>query len=329
MKAAWQCGLVLPLLFLTAAAAAAEERPTGPIAGEAWNVPLAENTSLPLAWIPPGAFTLGSPATEPGRKADEGPATQVTLSRGFWLGRTLVTIGQWKKVMGVDIREHLVKRINDDTLHELHGKKQTLRALMGWSRDADPATYLANEDENLPMYFISWNDAMGFARELNERERAAGRLPAGYEYTLPTEAQWENACRAGSTDATHAGPVSAAVLDRIAWYDQNSARGYEGRRLGASRSGPREVGQKEPNAWGLFDMSGNVWQWCRDWYGPYPGGNVTDPQGPLNGTARVNRGGSFGSGANSMRSACRASNPQAEASAYRGFRLALSPEKLR
>jgi formylglycine-generating enzyme required for sulfatase activity len=320
----WRSGR---FLLFTVAIAGAQAHSATPIAGEAWNVPLGKNANatLPLAWIPPGTFTMGSPETEPGRKADEGPPTRVTLSRGFWLGRTLVTIGQWKNVMGLDVHDQLVQQINDDTLYDLHGKKQTLRALMGWSRETDPATYLANEGENLPMYFISWNDAMAFARKLNERERAAGRLPGGYEYTLPTEAQWEYAARAGSTDATSAGPVSTAVLDRIAWYDQNSARGYEGRRLGVSRSGPREVGQKEPNAWGLFDMSGNIWQWCRDWYGPYSGGSVIDPRGPVSGAARVNRGGSFGSGAGSMRSACRAANPQAEASAYRGFRLALCP----
>ena len=80
-----------------------------------------------------------------------------------------------------------------------------------------------------------------------------------------------------------------------------------------------------PNAWGLYDMYGNIWQWCRDWYGVYPGGSVPDPAGPATGAGRVNRGGSFGSAANSLRSAARAANPQPEASAYRGFRLALAP----
>ena len=262
---------------------------------------------------------------EPGRKPDEGPQTRVTLTRGYWLGKTFVTIGQWKNVMGADVRGQLIKAINDDTLYEMGGKQQTLRDLMHWSRDVDPASYLGNEDEDLPMYFVSWNNAMEFARKLTERERAAGRLPAGYEYNLPTEAQWEYACRAGTTGATYAGPNEAGVLDQIAWYDRNSAAGYSGRGLGPTRSGPRSVGQKKPNAWGLHDMYGNIWQWCRDWYGPYPGGSVTDPFGPQSGTFRVNRGGSFGSGAKSERSACRAANPQPEASAYRGFRIALCP----
>jgi formylglycine-generating enzyme required for sulfatase activity len=323
-------GSILALNFWAVLAAAmapprAEGEPIGPQGGRPWKVGLAADASIDLSWIPPGTFLMGSPAGEPGRHADEGPQTRVTLTKGFWLGKTFVTIAQWKAVMGVGVREQLARQINDEALHEMGGKRQTLRSAMGWSRQEDPGAYLGNEDDNLPMYFVSWNDAIEFARRLNGRERAAGRLPVGYEFNLPTEAQWEFACRAGTTEATYAGPSSAAALERTAWYDQNSAAGYAGRRLGPTRSGPRDVGQKEPNAWGLFDMYGNIWQWCRDWYGPYPGGSVTDPTGPVSGSARVNRGGSFGSGANSERSACRAANPQPEASAYRGFRIALCP----
>jgi formylglycine-generating enzyme required for sulfatase activity len=302
---------------------------TGPVAGERWKVPLPKTGELQLVWIPAGAFAMGSPETEAGRKVDEGPVTRVTLTQGFWLGRTLVTVGQWKKITGLDQRAQLTRRIQDDTLYELGGKKQPLRDFMHWSRDADPAQYLANEDDDLPVYFVSWKDAQDFCLRLNESERAAGRLPAGYEYNLPTEAQWEYACRAGTTGATYAGPNSAEILARLAWYDQTSANGYSGRRLGATRSGPRAVAQKEPNAWGLYDMYGNIWEWCRDWYGPYPGGAAIDPAGPASGTTRVNRGGSFGSGAGAERSANRAANPPPEASAYRGFRVALAPLPLR
>jgi len=171
------------------------------------------------------------------------------------------------------------------------------------------------------VYFVSWDDAVEFCRRLNALARAAHRLPAGYEYNLPTEAQWEYAARAGTRGAIYAAP-----LDAIAWYDGNSADGYQGKGFkvaSGATGGPRAAAGKRPNYFGLYDMLGNVWQWCRDWYGPYPGGEAVDPTGPASGTGRVNRGGSFGSGAGDERSASRAGNPPAEASAYRGFRVAL------
>jgi len=277
------------------------------------SVPTAGKLALEMAWIPAGTFTMGSPASEPLRHADESPQTRVTLTHGFWLGRTHVTIGQWKSIMGRDVRGQLMRMIDDDALYDFNGKRQTKRDYMNFSR-AKAADYLANEDADLPMYFVSWDDAMEFCRQLNALERAAGRLPAGYEYDLPTEAQWEYAARAGTTGATYAEP-----LESIAWYSANSALGYPS----GANGGPRKVGTRRANNWGLYDMAGNLWEWCHDWYAPYPGGEVTDPIGPTNGTARVNRGGSFGSGAGDERSASRAGNPPAEASAYRGFRVAL------
>lgn len=303
-----------------------------PRAGQPWALKLDAATELPLAWIPPGHFVMGSPAGEALSKPDERPQTEVTLTKGFWLGRTMVTIAQWKAVTGRDVRQQLQKVIADDTLYDLGGKQQTIRDFMRFSKDADPGQYLSGEGLDLPMYFVSWNDATAFCAALTARERAAGRLPAGYVYALPTETQFEYACRAGTTEATYAGPIvmegrRAAVVDRIAWYGGNSADGYVGKGflVGGRTGGPHPVGLKEPNGWGLYDMVGNVWQWCRDSYGPLPGGAVTDPVASAAGKDRVNRGGSFGSGAGDERSAARAKNPPAEASAYRGFRLALVP----
>jgi formylglycine-generating enzyme required for sulfatase activity len=294
-----------------------------PLAGKPWVVPLADNTSLPILWISPGTFEMGSPVTEQGRKPDESPQHKVTITKGYWLGKTEVTIGQWKAIMGESLRDHVIKMIKDETVYDFGGKQQKLREYMHFDAN-DPDKIIANEEETLPMYFVSWNDAIAFCQKLTSFERSMNRLPKGYEYTLPTEAQWEYACRAGTTASTYAGSFenSSIMLDSICWYSGNSEIGYHGKKIGNSLAGPRKAGEKLPNAWGLFDMSGNLWEWCSDWYTAY-NESAADPSGPLAGSSKVNRGGSWGSGPNDQRSAARAQNPPAEKSAYRGFRVAL------
>ena len=226
--------------------------------------------SLDLVLMPiaPGTFTMGSPLAEPGRGVDEGPLTRVTISKPFWLGTTEVTQRQWTAVMG-----------------------------------GNPSKF---NGADLPVEQVTWTDAMEFCRKLNEHARAAQSLPAGYAFTLPTEAQWEYACRAGTTrDAMD-------ELDAVAWHGQQGGLGTH------------PVGTKRANAWGLYDMLGNVWEWCRDLKGPYPGGSVSDYAGPAKGNLRVMRGGRWGDQPLSCRSAHRsASNP--ETRAFTGFRVALSP----
>jgi formylglycine-generating enzyme required for sulfatase activity len=279
-----------------------------------------------MNWVAPGTFVMGSPESEQGRKADESPQTKVTLTKGYWLGVTEVTIGEWKAVTGMSLRDKVNKMLNDDSLYDFEGTKQKIRDYMHFDKNT-PDIIMANEDEQLPMYFVSWNEAMSFCRKLTVLEHAERRLPAGYEYTLPTEAQWEYACRAGTIGATFALPANINTNDEslgdIAWYVKNSSVEYAGRGLGNPVAGPRNSGIKQANRWGLKDMLGNIWEWCLDWYGPYPGGSVTDPHGPVSGSTRVNRGGSWGSGINDERSANRAKNPPNEDSAYRGFRIAL------
>jgi len=169
-------------------------------------------------------------------------------------------------------------------------------------------SYSKNAGTNAPVEEVSYDEALAFCEKLTASERAAGRLPEGYEYTLPTEAQWEYACRAGTTGDY------AGNLDSMAWYDGNCKKTVP------------QVGQKQPNAWGLYDMHGNVWEWCRDWYGKYAGGTVTDPIGGTSGNCRVNRGGAWSYPAKDCRSGYRSGSVPVLRSYCVGFRLALAPQ---
>ena len=259
-----------------------------PVAGDPWNVLLTGGSNLPMVWIPHGKFVMGSPSGEQGRKAEE-IQHEVTLTKGFWLGKTEVTIGQWRAVMGESLRDHVIKMLKDETVYDFNGRKQKLREYMYFDPN-DPDKIMENEDDTLPMYFVSWFDAIDFCHKLTTLERKANRIPKGFEYGLPTEAQWEYACRAGTVTATY------DVVDSICWYSGNSSIGYEGKKTGNASAGPRKAGERLPNAWGLFDMSGNLWEWCANWYGAYTLVPVKDASGPESGAAKVNRGGSWGSG---------------------------------
>ena len=160
-----------------------------------------------------------------------------------------------------------------------------------------------------PVQIVSWEDAVEFCRKLSElpAEKAAGNV-----YRLPTEAQWECACRAGTTTRFSFGDDESDLGD-YAWYRDNSG----------DKTHP--VGGKKPNAWGLYDMHANVWEWCQDWYGDYPSGSVTDPTGPVGGSRRVIRGGCWYYTAGYCRSAIRYGYEPSYLSTNRGFRVSLSP----
>ena len=160
-----------------------------------------------------------------------------------------------------------------------------------------------------PVDSVYWEEAVSFCKKLSEmpKEKAAGR-----EYRLPTEAEWEYACRAGSTTSYSFGET-AESLGEYAWYDQNA------------RGTTHPVGLKKPNRWGLYDMHGNIWEWCQDCYVPYSSDAATDPQGPNGGSARVIRGGSWFNDAAYCRSALRYSDGPTSRTGTFSFRVALTP----
>ena len=160
-----------------------------------------------------------------------------------------------------------------------------------------------------PVHRVSWNDAVEFCRRLSElpAEKAAGNV-----YRLPTEAEWEYACRAGTTTKFSFGD-DESEFGEYAWHDGNAD----------DKTHP--VGGKKPNAWGLYDMHGNVWEWCQDLYGDYPSGTVTDPTGAAQGSYRVIRGGSWNRPAEDCRSAYRNRDYPSGRFGYDGFRVCLSP----
>jgi formylglycine-generating enzyme required for sulfatase activity len=186
--------------------------------------------------------------------------------------------------------------------------------------DYNPSFFRGHD---LPVENVSWDECQDFIRRLNEREKTN-------RYRLPSEAEWEYACRAGSDRRFSFGDdVGAAVnREKLRYYF-----GDEGEELGAyawygnvSGNETHPVALKKPNALGLYDMHGNVAEWCKDWYGPYPAEDQTDPEGSAQGTSRVLRGGGYGFGTWSVRSARRDHQPPQSRSAQWGFRVVVDAE---
>ncbi len=240
---------------------------------------LPNDVTLEMKRIPAGTFTMGSSEDECGRFEEE-VQHQVPLTNDFWLGQYEVTQAQYAAVMG-----------------------------------HNPSKF---KGDNLPVDGVSWNDAMTFCEKLNALYADNRNLPEDYQFTLPTEAQWEYACRAGTTTSLNngkditTGEGTCPNLDEVGWYQQNSDRE------------PHPVGQKGPNAWGLYDMHGNAGEWCLDWYEDYPIGPVTDSKGTVSGSNRVMRGGSWIFRARYCRSACRAYDTPDSKTYDLGFRVALA-----
>jgi formylglycine-generating enzyme required for sulfatase activity len=167
-----------------------------------------------------------------------------------------------------------------------------------------------------PVEMVTWYDATNYCGKLTAAEQAAGRLPAGYAYRLPTEAEWEYACRAGTTTRfSYGDDPGYAQLAGYAWYESNSG------------NATHTVGEKLPNPWGLHDMYGNVWERCLNWASDrLPGGSVADPTGPVSGSLRIMRGGSWGDGGQLCRSAFRGRSEPGYRNGSFGFRAVLAPQ---
>jgi len=254
--------------------------------------------SSKFVWIPPGQFLMGSPTTEQDRLDFEGPQTEVILPRGFYMNKFLVTQGEYLAMMGTN-------------------------------------TSYFKGDSNRPVEACGWYNATNYCWRLTVLESQAGRLPAGWTYRLPTEAEFEYACRAGTTTRFFYGDDPGYTnLTNYGWYDANCFT--KDKPPGASyfvlglyyTSQP--VGHKPPNPWGLYDMNGDVSEWCQDWFGSYPGGTLIDPQGPATAGIiheRIIRNGSWLDGPGNLRSAYRESAPPGNLSGTFGFRLVLAPSR--
>ena len=237
---------------------------------------MTNSLGMAFVYIPPGTFMMGSPAEEPERQADE-PLHPVTLSQGFYMQTTEVTVAQWNMLMG-----------SNPSRHKGCG-------------------------EGCPVEKVSYNDAQAFIARLNRKEKTD-------KYGLPTEAQWEYACRAGSGTPFAYGPCLSTAQANF-----NGEKQFGQCTTGTYQKKTIPVGRLAPNAWGLYDMHGNVYEWCQDWYGNYPRGAAINPAGPAAGRKRVVRGGNWGSYPENCRSARRMANAPDKKSMFGGFRLVRKP----
>ena len=259
---------------------------------------ISNNLGMEFVYVEPGTFMMGSPSNEPGRDDDE-KRHRVTLTKRFYMQTTEVTVRQWRSFVRDSGYESEAE--TGGGAYVWYGKKWKKKKGYYWDNPGFTQT-----DSN-PVTCVSWNDANAFIKWLSSKE--------GKIYRLPTEAEWEYAARAGSSTAFANGGISElkcgydANLDVMGWYCGNSKK----------RTHP--VARKSPNVWGLYDMHGNVWEWCQDWYGNYSSSSVTNPTGPSGGSYRVRRGGSWLSGARYCRSAYRFRGAPGGRRSALGFRL--------
>jgi len=225
-----------------------------------------------MVLIQAGSFVMGSPDTELYRSSNEGPQTTVTFTRDFYMGKYEVTQEEYLALIG-----------------------------------SNPS--FLRSDPSLPVDSVNWTTAAAYCDALTSAQRVAGRCPSDWSYRLPTEAEWEYVCRAGTST-----PVPDSYLEAYEWFQDNSGLTTH------------PVGTKLPNPWGIYDMLGNVSEWCLDWSGAYPGGSVTDWVQPVTSFTRIVRGGNYLTSKNYNRSAERTPlPPDGSFTPNFGFRVVLAP----
>jgi formylglycine-generating enzyme required for sulfatase activity len=250
---------------------------------------------------PPGTFQMGLVANRAARSLGA-PPVSVTLRHGFWMGKFEVTQAQWQRVMGVTLRE---QRARDPGQPRSVGDGTTRNHV--------------GEGPHYPIYYTSHAEAEEFCRRLTEAEQSAGRLGPEWEYRLPTEAQWEYACRAGTTTAS-------AFGDRLSSTQANfdGSRPYNGAPAGPYLHETTPVGRFPANGWGLHDMHGNVWEWCRDGFTETPNGGA-DPFEEPSSPRRTYRGGCWHNPGGLCLSTSRGWGEVGDRGSGLGFRVALVP----
>jgi uncharacterized protein (TIGR02996 family) len=263
-------------------------------------VELDRGVEMKFSFIPPGTFLMGTPAGEEHPWPGEGAPHRVTLTQGFFLGIYPVTQAQWQRVMGENFHSYFRQR---------SGKEPGFLASLFRVRTI-PADDPQNDEQHpecvswhQPEECVSWEECRKFCNRLGKRSRK--------RFRLPTEAEWEYACRACTNTEYHSGNGEEA-LKREGWYGDNS--GHKG----------HPVGRKNANAFGLYDMHGNVWEWCQDGMREYTLGDITDPKGPEGkDDARVARGGSWAAVRSGARAACRTFDPPSFRAPWLGCRVVL------